>query len=270
MDFGINNDSLDESELLTHKQKHKRLKSTSRRSSFDRSFNKIRVSFQLKERCDIHFIIIKFYSILLFQQLSAFIACIAGFKLEIIRIVLITNPLLFILSFITCVVLCLFSYFYKGPFRKPPINVVLFGIFTLCYIYSIVYICICIESYMIMMAIFNQFVIIVALEIYITMIEDQMSYIAAGMTVIVAGGFYYFFFKIYTFIDQVRILLSLVWLILWGFYLIFWTKKIIEKEYKIKKQDFILAAFRFYLLVLFFFSMIYSIKGYLIDFLNDF
>lgn len=266
----MNTDSFDEYEFLTHKQKLKRVKSNSHRSSIDRSFHKMRVSFQLKERCDIYSIIIKFYSILLFQQLSAFVACIVCFKLEIIRRILISYPSLFIFCFITCVALCLFSYFYKKPFRKAPLNGILFAVFTLGYIYSILYICICIESYMVMMGIFNQFVIIVALEIYVTMIEDQISYIAAGMTVIAAGGFHYFFFKLYTFIDQVRILFSLAWMIFWGFYLIFWTKKIIEKEYKIKKHDFILAAFRFYLLVLFFFSMIYSFKGYVIAFLNDF
>ena len=59
---------------------------------------------------------------------------------------------------------------------------------------------------------------------------------------------------------KIRIILSLCWLFMWGMYLVFWTWKIINKAYKLKKNDFVLASFRFYIVILFILSMVFAMK----------
>lgn len=269
MEIGVNTEPMDENELLnfdnangqmTSKMRSKKRKN-SHKSSLSQSFNKLKMNL-LTTKFTIGSILIKFYSVLLTQQLISFILCIIGKKFPFF-FSFSSSQLTFLISFLLSVLLSFISFFWKRPYRKSPYNYTLLVIFTVSYTYSIAYLCLQVEENTMMMALFTTFVIIAILLIYVSMNGDNFSIISAIFLVLVAGCFHYYFFKLYTQVIKVRIILSLCWLIMWGMYLIFWTWKIINKAYKLKKNDFVLASFRFYIVILFILSMLFAMKSQL-------
>ena len=266
MEIGVNTEPMDENELLNFdnvnaqilgKMRSKK-KKNSHKSSLNQSFNKLKMNL-LTTKFTVGSILIKFYSILLTQQLISFSLCIIGKQFPII-FSFSSSQLTFLISFLLSVLLSFISFFWKRPYRKPPYNYTLLVIFTISYTYSIAYLCLQVEENTMMMALFTTFVIIAILLIYVSMNGDNFSIISAIFLVLVAGCFHYYFFKLYTQVMKIRIILSLCWLFMWGMYLIFWTWKIINKAYKLKKNDFVLASFRFYIVILFILSMVFAMK----------
>ena len=263
MEVGTNTDPYDEYEFLAERQRSKKPK-LSRKSSADRSINKLKIGLLNKEKFFIASMTTKFYSILLVQQFLAFLLCFLGIKIPSLSQFIIDYIFFFISCFLMCALLSILSFFWKKPFRKSPYNFTLVLIFTFSYAYLSAYICLTVEEITIMMANFTIFVVIVILLIYCSMTEENFGVLSASFLVIVAGGFHFFFYKFYTSTHIIRIFCSLLWISLWGFYLIFWTWKIIHKVYKLKKNDYVLISFKFYVLILFILSLIYGMKRQLI------
>lgn len=265
MEIGINTDPIDEYSQLANDVARPRTKKrkNSRKSSLNQSINKLK-SQLLSKKFTLSSILIKFYTILLSQHLFSFFLCIIGFK----KPLYFSSQTAFISCFFVCVSLSFIAFFWKHPYRKTPSNYILLVIFTACYMYSIAYLSISTEGGTLMMSVFTTLVIVAMLLIYVSVSEEKYNSFSAGLIVIVAGIFHYYFFNYYASMHQTRTMISLCWLIMWGMYLIFWTWKIIKKEDSIKKNDFILCSFRFYIVILFILSMVFATKERLKEILN--
>ena len=249
-------------------KEHKPLKSKythnkSRKSSIDldKSVNKLKASLLYWDKTTLSTLIIRFYTILICQHLLSFLFCVITIKWFKLKEYLKENTLLFIIMFLIAVFLSLSSFLQKKHLRRTPLNYILLSTFSIAYAYVLSYICVNINTKIVLMAIFTTFVITLILIFYVSVALHKYSILGSGASVVFTGMIYYCFISFYTDIKRIMVLISLVWLYLWGFYLIFWTRKLKHKYYKLKGNDYVLVSFKFYVAVLFVISFIYGLKG---------
>ena len=241
----------------------KKNKTISRKSSqeFDRSMKRLKTSLLFWDKKTLSTLVLRFYSILISQQLLCFLLCIIIIKIPCIEFYIASHSFLFIIIFLIAVFLSLSSFLHKKHLRQTPLNYVLLSIFSICYSYVVSYLSIAINSKIILLAVFNTFVITLILILYVSVASKKYSLVGSGASVICTGMIYYCFIAFYTNIKKFMVVISLIWLYMWGFYLIFWTRKLKHKYYKLKGNDYVLVSFKFYVPVLFVISFIYGMKS---------
>lgn len=228
----------------------------------DKSLNKLKASFMVFDKAKLSKLVIRFYSVLIAQHLFAFAFCIASLNTTMLQNFITQRNGLFMLSFTFSVSLSLSSFFWKKHLRKVPYNIILLSAFTLTYSYVLGTICLEVDYYLVLMAIFTTFVITVILILYVSMARHKYSIVGSGGAVVFTGIFHYCFLSLYSTIHKLMIIISVIWLFFWGIYLIFWTRKLKRKIYKLKANDYIVASFQFYIVILFIFSFVYGWKDY--------
>ena len=236
----------------------------SRKSSIDldKSINRLKTSLMLYDKKNLSTLVLRFYTILILQHLMSFLFCICSTKITLLKTSIQRSTVVFIVVFLLAVLLSLSSVLKKGHLRKVPENYFLLGLFSLCYCYILCYICLNVNEEIVLMVIFNTFVITLILILYVSVSPHKFSLVGTSASVIFTGMLYYFFIYFYTDIGHKMLMISLIWLYIWGFYLIFWTRKLKHKYYKLKGNDYILVSFKFYVAVLFVISFVYGLKGH--------
>ncbi|MCQ2819092.1 MAG: hypothetical protein MJ252_17660 [archaeon] len=204
----------------------------------------------------------KFYSLLLFQQISAFVFCIICLKNNSMYYFVKKSTTLFLITFIGAMLMSLGAFIVKDIYRNQEYFPTLVTVFTALFAYVNTYISLSIDKYTLMMSTLSISLILISLLFYTFSTKSNMKMSNQILIVIGCGLFHYFFYEDFVNAVRIRTLFSLIWVIFCGFYLIGWTRYFVNKSARknVNMDDYVICSFRYYIIILFFLSLFYAMK----------
>lgn len=128
---------------------------------------------------------------------------------------------------IICVVILVLLYF-VAKLRKMPLSMVMYIVFTLCFMYTVGYFCVLDDTYLVYYALWLLTAIAIGFAIYAWAAPNGMSSMIAMVVVLFSCLLVFLVFLIFTSVSFIGLSLVLLVILIFGFYLHYDVRKMVR------------------------------------------